>query len=118
MEMAYKETRQRMNRNVKEAPLSPAFVSAVNDGIAAHGAGRMDDAVAAFRRAAKMNAKHPLPQNNLGSVLKAQGKLEEAGEAFKRAIALDPSMAMAYSNLGSVYTDLRKYDKAHEALNT
>ncbi len=105
-----------MNRNAKEAPLAPAFVAAVNDGIAAHGAGRMDDAIAAFQKAAKLNPKHALPQNNLGSVLKAQHKLEESAAAFKRAIVLDPTMAMAYSNLGSVYTDMRKYDLAHEAL--
>ena len=71
-------------------------------GRALDAAGRLDDAVEAYRRACSADAASPVAANNLGSVLERTGRLEEAAGAFRRAARLDPKSPVFEYNLGVV----------------
>ncbi|MEX1076716.1 MAG: tetratricopeptide repeat protein [Pirellulales bacterium] len=51
----------------------------------AHAAGRLDDAVAAYRRAVGLDPQAPVFEYNLGVVLEKQGNPARAAESFGRA---------------------------------
>ena len=54
--------------------------------------GRLEEAIAAYRRAIELNPDHAEAHNNLGNVLGEQGRLDEAIAAYHRAIALKPDL--------------------------
>jgi tetratricopeptide (TPR) repeat protein len=64
--------------------------------------GKLDEAVAAYRKAL---ARHPdlaLSYLNLGNALARQKKIPEAVTALRRALELAPDPARAYDNLVSI----------------
>jgi len=63
--------------------------------------GKLDEAVAAFRRAIALRPNFAEAHSNLGDALQDEGQLEEAIAAYGRAIALRPNFSEAYSNLGN-----------------
>ena len=63
------------------------------------GTGRLDDAIAAFRRAISLDDGHSEAHNRLGSILRDAGELDEAIAAFDRAIAAAPNRPDIFSNL-------------------
>lgn len=72
----------------------------VNMGIVHAGAGRIEDAEAAFRRALEVDARHAIAHAELGIVLRRQGRFEEADAAYRAALELDPDYALAWRNRG------------------
>ena len=60
-------------------------------------AGRIDEAVAAGRRAIEINPNYAGALTNLGIALFDQGKFDEALCHYDRAIALESNFAQAYS---------------------
>jgi tetratricopeptide (TPR) repeat protein len=64
--------------------------------------GRLDEALAAFRRALQDNPSFALAAYNIGVVLAHKGALQEAAEAFRTAIHLRPGLAAAHFALGLV----------------
>ena len=74
--------------------------------------GKLDEAVACYRRALELKPDYAEAYNNLGIVLKEQGKLDEAIACFRRALELKPDYAEAHSNLGSALKDQGKLDEA------
>lgn len=58
-----------------------------------------DEAGAAYRRAASLNAAEPAPLNNLGMSLLRQEKFSEAIATFKTALYRDPSLEIAELNM-------------------
>jgi tetratricopeptide (TPR) repeat protein len=75
-------------------------------------AGRLDEALAAGRRALALNPGYPVALNNVGLVLFAQGKFEEALAHYDRAIALRQDFALAHSNRGSALLHLQRLTEA------
>jgi tetratricopeptide (TPR) repeat protein len=75
--------------------------------------GRLDDALAAGRRALALRSDYPEALNNLGIVYFEREEYEVAAAHYRRALALAPSYAEAHSNLGNV---LRTQHKLEEAL--
>jgi len=73
--------------------------------------GRLDDAVAEFRKAIDVDPKFTPAYNNLAEALATQGKLEEAERYYKRSLAEKPSAAV-YNALGIVLRRLGKTDEA------
>ena len=65
--------------------------------------GRLDEAVAEYRRALERNPNHVDTLNNLGIALARQGLLAEALGRFERAVAVDPGHADAQANLGALH---------------
>ncbi len=54
--------------------------------------GKLDEAVACYRRALELNPDYAEAHNNLGIALKDQGKLDEAVACYRRALELKPDL--------------------------
>ncbi|AXF19218.1 glycosyltransferase [Burkholderia pyrrocinia] len=74
--------------------------------------GRLDDAIAHYRRAVAMRPDYPEAHNNLGNALRDARDPAEAMASCSRAIELRPGYAEAYNNLGNVLQDLGELDAA------
>ncbi len=74
-----------------------------NLGIALKDQGRLDEAVACFRRALQLTPNFAEAYNNLGIALKDQGKLDEAVANYSRALQLKPDYADAHWNRALVW---------------
>lgn len=74
--------------------------------------GRLDDALAAGRRALALRTDYPEALNNLGIVYFERGELEAAAAHYRRALALAPGYAEVHNNLGNVLRSQRKLDEA------
>lgn len=73
---------------------------------------RLDDAVASFRRAVKLQPEAVVAHAGLGAALKGLGRLVEAEAAFRRVVALAPTFPEAQFELGQI---LLQRGKAAEA---
>lgn len=71
-----------------------------NLGIAYQSRGRVEDALAAYRRALQLEPESAEVHNNLGYALFQLGRLDEAVESLKQALRLHPAHAGAHNNLG------------------
>ena len=74
----------------------------LNLGLALSVQGKLDAAIAEYRRAIKLKPDFALAHFNLGVALSDQGKLDEAIAEYRRAIVIRPDYADAYNNLGLV----------------
>ena len=74
--------------------------------------GKLDEAIACYRRALELKPDYAEAHNNLGNALKDQGKLDEAVACYRRALELKPDYAEAHNNLGNVLKDQGKLDEA------
>ena len=74
--------------------------------------GKLDEAVACYRRALELKPDFAEAHNNLGNALKDQGKLDEAVACYRRALELKPDYAEAHNNLGNALKDQGKLDEA------
>lgn len=68
--------------------------------------GRLDDAVAHYRRALLLNPQLAEAHNNLGHALLDLGQAQGAAASCRRAADLKPRYAEAHDNLGSALLDL------------
>ncbi len=71
-----------------------------NLGIALKAQGKLDEAIAEFREAIRVQPDHAMAHNNLGVALENQGKFDDAIAEYHQAIRLQPDDAKAHSNLG------------------
>jgi len=94
----------------KVAELKKAF----EEGIAAGQAGKHDEAIAAFNKAAEINPKCFDCQYNIGYMYTQKKEYDKAEEAYKKAIELKPDYSEAYSGLANIYNLQRKFDEAAE----
>lgn len=67
-------------------------------GAALHRAGRLEEALAAFREAARRDRRQPQAPYGSGVVLHALGRHREAAVAFGKALELQPRMPEAWEN--------------------
>ena len=74
----------------------------------------MEEAIASFWKAVKINPKSTDAYTNLGNALAIQGKAEEALAAFRNAIAISPTFD-AYNNLGILLQSLGRTREAEES---
>ena len=63
--------------------------------------GRLDEAIAAYRRSLELAPEAPKTHYNLANALSARGEGEAAEDHYRRAIALDPNHGLAHMNLGN-----------------
>src|SRR5260370_160177 len=66
---------------------------------ALRGQGKLDDAIAEYRRAIEIDPNYAFAHNNLGVALRGQGKLDDAIAEYRRAIEIDPNSERARRNL-------------------
>jgi Flp pilus assembly protein TadD len=81
-------------------------------GIALAGLGRLDEAIAAFRRAIQITPQSPEAHNNLGNALRERGRFDEAVAACRRALELKPEFPEALVNLGASLAAQGQLEKA------
>lgn len=74
--------------------------------------GDYDGAIAAYRKALKIDPKYAVAHYDIGLALDAQGKKTEAIAAYRRAIRFDPKDADAHYALGLTLSDVGKLDEA------
>ncbi|CAI8732171.1 MULTISPECIES: tetratricopeptide repeat protein [Burkholderia] len=98
-----------MERSLAERPDASYFN---NLGNMLRECGRLDDAIAHYRRAVALRPDYPEAHNNLGNALRDARDPAEAMQSCSRAIELRPGYAEAYNNLGNVLQDLSELDAA------
>ncbi|MBR8186087.1 tetratricopeptide repeat protein [Burkholderia ambifaria] len=98
-----------MERSLAERPDASYFN---NFGNMLRECGRLDDAIAHYRRAVALRPDYPEAHNNLGNALRDARDPAEAMQSCSRAIELRPGYAEAYNNLGNVLQDLGELDAA------
>ena len=74
--------------------------------------GKLEEAIACYRRALELKPDYAKAHNNLGNALKDQGKLDEAVACYRRALELKPDYAEAHNNLGNALKDQGKLEEA------
>jgi serine/threonine-protein kinase len=60
----------------------------------------VDEAIASYKKAIKLDPKHGMAHYNLGNVLYGKGRVDAAITSWRKAIALNPKHAEAHCNLG------------------
>jgi Flp pilus assembly protein TadD len=83
-----------------------------NLAVALHGKGKLEEAVACYRKAIALDPKYAHAHENLGVALVNQGKVEEAVACYRKAIALDPQVAAYHHNLGVTLDGKGQVDEA------
>ena len=78
--------------------------------------GKLDEAVACYRRALELKPDFAEAHNNLGIALKDQGKLDEAVACYRRALELKPDFAEAHDNLGGALEEIGDLRGAEDSL--
>jgi tetratricopeptide (TPR) repeat protein len=66
-------------------------------------AGRIDEAVAGYRRALELDPKLAIAWNGLAMTLERAGDLDGAIEAARRLIELEPDEALGHTSLSRFY---------------
>ncbi len=74
--------------------------------------GRLEEAIASYRRALQLRPDDFRSLNNLGLALKDQGNVEEAIACFRQVLQLRPDDAAPYNNLGIALRDQGRTDEA------
>lgn len=80
-------------------------VTALNLGVALESAGRLDEAVAEYRRAIADRPDYAPAYSNLATALRREKKIDEAVACYKRALELQPEFAAAHYNLANLLLD-------------
>jgi tetratricopeptide (TPR) repeat protein len=81
-------------------------------GCQSEAAGRLTEAVHAYRQALLIGGPDAAGSFNLGNALYALGQKEEASKRFYQAVELKPEFVQAWNNLGIVLTDLGRPEEA------
>lgn len=85
-------------------------------GAAARAAGRLDEAIAAYRQAVELAPENPEARRDLGLVLARAGRTGEAVDAYREALRLDGGRALTHYGLGIVLAGTGDPGDAGEAL--
>jgi tetratricopeptide (TPR) repeat protein len=89
-----------------------------NLGLLEKGAGRLEDAIAAYEKSIQLKPDYLTAINNLGLARAAAGHLEKAEAAYRQALARDPRYPAAWLNLGKLYSGQGKYPEAIAAFRS
>jgi tetratricopeptide (TPR) repeat protein len=85
-------------------------------GGAAHRAGRIVEAEAAYRTVIERQSLHFEARHMLGVLCRAKGRPEQVVTQISLALTIQPESAEAYNNLANAYTDLGKMNTARACL--
>ncbi len=83
--------------------------------VALHRAGRLAEAIPAYRRATKRNPRHAAAFNLLGLALFANREAAPAVAAMQQALTLEPALADGHFNLGLMLRTLGQHEQAAAA---
>ena len=97
-------------RNLFKGEVIGAFIS--NFGVAYHGKGMYDKAIAELKEALEINPNDAKAHYNLGVAYDTKGMYDEAMAEYRKVIEINPNDADAHCNLGTAYGTKGMYDKA------
>jgi Tfp pilus assembly protein PilF len=92
-----------------------AAIDQYNRGVALQEAGQLDQAIAAYREAIRLDPDLSMAHNNLGVALSDKGQLDEAMPLYRKAIQLDANNALPHFNLGRLLQQKGQFDEALDA---
>jgi tetratricopeptide (TPR) repeat protein len=98
---------------------SPKFWKAyinLGNGLAIQG--KFELAIVAYKKAAELAPKDPLPLYSLGVVEENREKFAEALALYKRAIELDPKFEAGLFNAAAMHANLKQFTEAKKLLST
>lgn len=95
-----------------EARRRPATADAFTAAVAAHRAGRLDEALGLYDRAIAQGQRVPGALTNIGTILRKRKQVEAAVAAHRRALELSPDDPGILGNLGNALKDAGRYDEA------
>ena len=98
------------DKTVKTAPQCARAHSNLGEAYAARG--RIDEAIAACRRALAIKPRYAEAHYNLGFAYFKKGLLDEAIAEYKEAVSVEPRYPKALNNLGSAYLEKGETNKA------
>ena len=84
-------------------------------GLAYYRQGKLDEAIAEYKKALTINPDDAKTHGNLGVAYGEQGKYDLEIASFQKVIAINPDDAEAHYNLGVVYDMQGKSEKAIES---
>ncbi|MGC1450123.1 MAG: FG-GAP-like repeat-containing protein [Candidatus Sulfotelmatobacter sp.] len=87
-----------------------------NLGVIATREGRMDDSVACFQQALRLNPHHLLSLDNLGNAYRAEKRWEDARKVLEHALEFAPQDPEANYSLGMVFAQADDTAQAYEHL--
>ena len=90
------------------------YVAHDNRGLHLYEAGRVEEALADYRRALAINPRYMNPNNNLGHALAELGRPAEALPFYRAALAAKPGHLEVRNNLANALSDLGQLDEATE----
>jgi protein O-mannosyl-transferase len=92
---------------------SPRNERAYNSlGLAMAECGRLDDAIAQYRKSLEIKPDYAEADNNLGMALSDSGRRDEAIVYYLKALDVNPNLATAHNNLGNALAAGGKPDEA------
>ncbi len=103
---------------------SPAFAANdkakefFNQGVTAEKAGKVDEAIVAYKGAITADASYTEAYMNLGALYFQKNQLDDAAKTFQSATEKDPKNVDAFANLGRVQYKMKKYVEAEAAFKT
>jgi Tfp pilus assembly protein PilF len=102
--------------DVTEVSLANEAKAAMTVGDQAWQANRLDEAEAAYARAAQLLPQLAAAHANLGVVLRRQGRSLAAVASYRRSLACNPDDPGVWSNLGNALRELGRLEDAETAL--
>jgi predicted O-linked N-acetylglucosamine transferase (SPINDLY family) len=97
-------------------PLPAATLAILQQGLVAHQAGQLDDAMCLYERVLKERPTQPDALHLSGVIHHQQGESEIAVKLIRKSLKGDPANANALINLGAALTALRRWEEAGEVL--
>jgi tetratricopeptide (TPR) repeat protein len=76
------------------------------------GLDEVESAIAAYEKAAELDADYPPPYNVLGYLYLAEHQFDKAENAFKNYLRLIPDEANVYDSMADLYTRMGRYQEA------
>jgi tetratricopeptide (TPR) repeat protein len=99
------------NWPVLSKPLMQA-ITENNLAVAFQESGRLDEAIAHYRRSLAFRPDYAPAYNNMGAALRAKGQLDETVASYERALAAVPDYADAHYNLANALLDRNQPQQA------
>ncbi len=87
-------------------PDAPEVRQAMEAAVAEHRAGRLEAAIAGYRKVLRLDPSFPQAHNNLAVALRAVGRPREAAASYRRALELKPNYPAAHANLAGTLLSL------------
>jgi tetratricopeptide (TPR) repeat protein len=111
----YRAALESASRLLRADPASATTHSLL--GMALHGLGRHDEAIAQFNEALRINPDLHETHSGLGMALSDLGRYDEAIAHYRRAAALNPHFAKVHNNWGAALAFQGKLDAAIDQLS-